>query len=292
MNLAMNLVRKFKKLSCTVFILFFLFTCIKKSNSSNQYKIPDRVISLGTVLTEEIYLLDAQTKLIANTIYCVHPPDAVKKEKIGNVVEINIEKIISLKPDMVLATSLNYPKDIEKLRRFNINVQVFIQPVSYNELCSEFLRLGRLLDKIDRAESIVAESNKKMESIKEKLKNKIKKKVFVQIGANPLFTVNKESFINDLIEFSGGINIAKESSIGPYSREKVIVDNPDIIIIATMGIVGEEEKKIWSRYKSMNAVKNGKIYLIEPYYVCSANPVSFPQTLEDIAKMINPDIFQ
>jgi len=130
----------------------------------------------------------------------------------------------------------------------------------------------------------------KVKSVKDKTKGLKKTKVFIQIGTKPLFTAGKNSFVNDFIEFAGGTNIAKDTEVGIYSREKVLEENPDVIIIVTMGIRGIKEKEIWQRYKNINAVKNKRIYIIDSYKICSPTPISFVETLKELIKILHPEI--
>ena len=274
------------------FFLIFIFTStlinISFSLDNPSYK---RIISLGPRLTEEIFLLDAGDKLIADTVYCIRPEEAKKKEKIGNVIELNVEKALSLKPDIVLATDLAIPGDLEILKRAGIHVELFDQPKSYRGILDEFLKLGKLTGNNDKAKKIAGESLKRVENIKNRASQLSKKKVFLQIGTNPLYTITKDSFMNDFIEYTGGINIALNAASGRYSREKVVESNPDIIIIAAMGIEAENEKKEWMAYKTLNAARNNQIFIIDQYTSCSPTPVTFADTLEEIAKMLRPDNF-
>jgi iron complex transport system substrate-binding protein len=94
-----------------------------------------------------------------------------------------------------------------------------------------------------------------------------------------------DSFVNDMIKLGGGINIAADAKIGFYSRERVIEQNPDVIIIMTMGIVGEEEKRIWQKYKTINAVKNNRIHIMDSYKIGSPTPLTFAETVEEMAEL-------
>jgi iron complex transport system substrate-binding protein len=254
---------------------------------SISFCFPQRIISLDPSITEQLYLLGVEDRLVGCTIYCKRPPEAEKKEKIGTVIEINVEKIVSLKPDLVIATSLTNPNAIEKLK--NLGIKVIISPTAKNfqEICKNFLELGKIVDKKKEAKYIVQEARKKVASIYKKVKNLPKPKVIVQVGAKPLWIATKDSFINDFIKLAGGINIGPSSKSGLYSREKVLKDNPDIIIIVTMGIVVKQEKEIWQRYKTISAVKNNRIYIMDSYKLCSPTPVSFVETLEELAKILH-----
>lgn len=251
---------------------------------------PQRIISLVPSVTENIYLLNAEDKLLANTTYCVRPEEAKKKEKIGTIIGTNLEKIVQLEPDIVLASSLTHPKTKEKLKNLGIKVVTFPQPKNFTELSRQFMELAKLMDKEKEGEEIVGAVKSKVASVKRNVEGLQKPKVFMQIGANPLFAANKDSFTNDFIELAGGTNIAKDARTGLYSREEVLKHNPDVIIIITMGIVGEREKRIWQKYTTVNAVKDNRIHIVDSYRFCSPTPVTFVEALEEMVSILHPEI--
>ncbi len=254
------------------------------------FAYPERIISLGVAVTEELYLLGAGDRIVGNTLYCNRPEDARKKEKVGTVINVSIEKIISLKPDLVFATSLTNRQQIEKLRELKINVIEMSQEYDFEGVCANFLKVGKTIGKYQEAENIIKEARTKVNSIRYKTSVATRPRVMAQIGANPLFVATREYFINDFIEMAGGINIAKDAASGQYSREEVLKQNPDIILITTMGITGEEEKKSWKKYPSVNAVKNRKIYIIDSDEFCSVTPLSFAETLQKMVKILHPEL--
>jgi len=266
----------------TIFALLYVGSAIHAEDN-----FPQRIISLGPSLTRELYLLGVEDRLVGNTLYCRQPPEAQKKEKVATVTKVNLEKVMILRPDLVLTSSLTNSEQVEKLKNLGIRVITFSTARSFSQICDQFLELGRIVGKEKEAERILSQSRKKMNSITGRGKNLPKPKVFVQVGAKPLFAVTNDSFVNDFIKFAGGINIASGAKTGLYSREKVLEQNPDVIIIVTMGIVGEEEKEIWRKYKTLNAAKNNRIYIVDSYKVCSPTPVSFVEVLEEIVGLIH-----
>lgn len=248
---------------------------------------PQRIISLGPSITKALYLLGVEDKLIANTVYCLSPPGARDKEKIGTVVEVNIERVFHLKPDLVLATSLTSPKTKEKLKNLGIKLVTFPTPRTFSQMCKQFLELGTLVGKVKVAEEIVKNAADKACSIKEKSKNIPHPKVLVQVGARPLFVATGRYFVNDYIEFAGGINIAKDAKEGIYSREQILRADPEVIIITKMGIAAEKEKEVWQKYKTLSAVKSGRIYIIDTDEITSPTPASFVKTLEGIVHILH-----
>jgi len=251
---------------------------------------PQRIISLAPSITEELYLLGVENKIVGVTTYCQKPPQAQEIEKIGTVIEVNLEKVISLQPDLVLATSLTNPKAKEKLKNLGIKVITFPSAKNFREICEQFLELGKIVGREKEAEEIVYRAKKTVSSVKQKVKELPKPKVLVQVGAKPLWVAPKDSFVNDFIEIAGGINVGPSGKNGLYSREEVLKRNPDVIIITTMGIVGKEEKKVWQRYKTISAVRNNRIYIVDSDKLCSPTPVSFVETLEEMVNILHPHI--
>lgn len=243
-----------------------------------------RIVSLGPTITEELYLLGVRDKIVGVTTYCIRPQEAKKKEKVGTVMEIGVERIVSLRPDLVIATPLTNKRQLEKLRSMGINVISFPLAKDFSFICNQFLELGRIVDRQAEAERIVLEAQRRVNEIK---KDTGKVRVFVQVGSRPLYTMTGGSFINDYIELAGGINIAKGKSSGLYSREEVLKEDPDVILIVSMGIAGGREKKIWERFRHLRAVRNNRIYIIDSYKMCSPTPISFAQMLEDLVEILH-----
>ncbi|MFA7329193.1 MAG: ABC transporter substrate-binding protein, partial [Candidatus Ratteibacteria bacterium] len=216
---------------------------------------PRRIISLGPALTEEIYLLGVQDKLVGCTIYCNRPEAARQKTKVGTVVDVSVEKIVALKPDLVLATSLTDRRAKESFQQLGMNVVVFPEAKNFDEICQQFLNLGKVTGKEEKARKIVAQSKKEVNSIAGKVEGRQKPKVFLEIGTKPLFTVTRNSFVNDFVVLAGGVNIASEARSGLYSREKMVAQNPDVIIIVSMGVAADQEKKVWQKFWNLSAVK-------------------------------------
>jgi len=273
--------------------LFVLICFLPPSHAQESNKVPHRIISLGPIITKTIYLLGAEQQLIANTTYCNMPFAAKQKEKIGTVKQMNIEKVVRLKADLILANALSSQKQIKTLRKFGIRIHRFEDPKTFSEMCLMTLELGKVLGRKKQAEQIIDKAQIEMDGIVSKTKDLPKKTVFFQIGIKPLHTAVKETFINEYIEFSAGTNIAMHERNGAYSREKVIQKNPDVILIATMGSsksAGKTEKKNWMKFQSINAVKKNEIHILDPDIICSPTPVTFIKGLKVIVKILHPEI--
>lgn len=254
-------------------------------------EFPQRIISLGPGITEELYLLQAGDRIVGVTTYCHRPEEAGKKDKVGTILEVNLEEIVVRKPDLVLATPLTDPRAIEKLKSLGIRVHQFPLARNFSELNRQFLELGRLIGKAGLAEEAVARAEGEVSRIQETLKGRPRIRVFIQVGAQPLFAANRDYFLNDLIELAGGINPAREAPGGGlYSLEKVVEDNPDVIIIATMGLAGQAEKTRWENLAVLKAARNKRIYVVDPDRFCNPTPVTFGEAFREMIRILYPDV--
>jgi iron complex transport system substrate-binding protein len=254
---------------------------------------PQRIVSLGPIITEMIYLLQADKQLIANTNYCIVPDDAKNKEKIGSMIEMNVEKIVSMHPDLVLASPLSKEKQLSMLENLGVRVRRITNPRTFSEICQLTMNMGEILGKVENARIVIDTAKKNVDAILSVTRNLPKKRVFMQIGIKPLHTASRDTFLNEYIEYAGGINIASQEKTGVYSREKVLKENPDVIFITTMGsaeTAGEQEKETWMQYPSLKAAKNKEIYVLDSYLVCSPTVDKFARTVKKIAQVLHPEI--
>jgi ABC-type Fe3+-hydroxamate transport system substrate-binding protein len=251
-----------------------------------------RVISLSPIITETIYLVGAQERLIANTTYCNTPEAAKSLEKIGSVTQMNVEKIIRLAPDLVIASALSREKQLKILEQQSIQVFRARNPKSFEQMCEMTLEIGIILEQEQAARVIVEKAQKQARDMLERTQHLSKPRVFLQIGLKPLHSANREMFINEYIRYCGGINIAENESSGVYSREKVIQENPNVILIATMGTskrAGELERKKWMGFKGIDAVKKNRVYVLDPEMICSPTPDTFVEGLKVVFPLLHPE---
>jgi ABC-type Fe3+-hydroxamate transport system substrate-binding protein len=265
----------------TIFLLIFYLSA---------FGFPRRIVSMAPALTESLYELGAGEHLIGCTTYCNKPEAAKYKEKIGTLIDFNMEKILTLQPDLVLAMEFSDRKTVEKLKDLGVRVEIFPSPKNFNHLCESFLRLGKLLGAKERAAQLVGRARAEAALIRAQVAGLERVKIFWQLGAKPLFAATKGNFTNDYIEYAGGINIAADASSGIYSREEVLKKNPEVIVIVTMGIAGEQEAETWKTYTTIDAVKNNRIYIVDSYTYCSPTPGGFVKALRELVVLLHPEI--
>lgn len=255
---------------------------------------PQRIVSLGPVNTENVYLLGAGDRLMGDTIYCVRPEEAKRKVKVGTMLDLSVEKIISLQPDLILATGLTPPDLVQQLQHIGLRVEKFEQPSSFAESCQQFLKLGSLLGLKEKAQTIVEQARTEVQDIQNRVGHLPPQKVLLQIGSQPLFASINGTFPHDFIRLTNAINIVADQTSGRTDYERVIADNPDVILIAIMGSEtgnAKREQMKWQRYPSITAVRDNRIFIIDPDMACSPSPATFAETLLLVAAYIHPNAY-
>ncbi|MDF2673088.1 MAG: transporter substrate-binding protein [Clostridiales bacterium] len=266
----------------------------KDSNGSEVTieKEPQKIISLAPNITELIYALGKGDKLIGRTDYCDYPEEVKNVESIGSLTDPNIEKIVELQPDLVVA-STHFKEDVaKKLEDLGIKVVVLYNAENFDGAYDTITTFGQIINAQDKAEELVSGMKEKIENIKEKVKGTVIPKVYyvVGFGKDGDYTATGETFIAQMIEMAGGENIAKDATGWTYSLEKIIENDPEYIIISKN--YGMKEQFIGTEgYKELSAVKNNKVIEIDNNILDRQGP-RLPEGIETLAKIFHPDLFK
>jgi len=250
---------------------------------------PVRIISFAPSITEILYFLGVQERIVGVTQYSYYPPEADLKPKIGSYININMEKVLSLGPDLVIATKDgNPPHVVDALEAVRIPVYV-INPRSLDEIVLTIKKLSELLGVSKEAEAKIATLTERIQRIRSLPKLNRAPKVFLQINLKPVMTVGKDTLHQDIISVAGGKNIF-EDSLTPYPRvsiEEVIRRSPEVIFISSMERKGEfeEAKKEWMKWDSLPAVKQNRIFMVDSDLIDRPTPRAV-DGLEYIYKML------
>lgn len=256
-------------------------------------KEPTRVVSLAPSATETIFALGRGNLLVGRTDYCNYPKEATKIESIGKLDEPNVEKIISLKPDVVFSTSLTKPGIIKKLQDANIKVlNILENTMGFEDVYKNINLFGDTLNAKDKSDEVIKNMKDKVTSISNKTKNTKKPKVYyvISYGEAGDYTATGDTFINELINLAGADNIAKDAKGWKYTKEKIIANNPDIIIVSKYM---DSKKGFMSNpsYKSLKAVKENKVFEIDNNNLDIPSP-RLVDGLEELTKIIHPELFK
>jgi iron complex transport system substrate-binding protein len=272
--------------------LFLLFFFNQKNLISAELK-NKRIISLAPATTEILFSLGLDNEIVGVTTFCNYPPQAKNKEKIGTFSQPDIEKILSLKPDIIFATGLEQASTAEKLKQLKLKVYIS-DPSNMQELFTSIKEMGKLTHREEEALNLVNRMKAKIEQIEAKVKRipqDKRPKVFIEIWHDPLMTAGRGSFVDELIGLAGGLNIAYDAprAYSYFSPEEVIRRNPDCIIVGYMD-EGQMQMRFENRlgWEKIKAVKNHRIYSdINPDLFLRPGP-RLVEGLEEIYKRLYP----
>lgn len=222
---------------------------------------PQRVVSLSPAVTEIIFALGGDDLLVGRTDFCKYPDEAQQIESIGGISNINIEKILTLKPDLVISGSMVPKKSAEHLDAMGIPLACVIEKAQYDGLYENIQRIGNLINRRHEADSLVNLLKNGILDIKtDTLAKRPTLYYVVGFGAAGNFTAGGNTFINEIIQMAGAENIANDIKGWNYSLEALMQADPDYILIR------QEDAETFvktSPYTDLTAVKSGNVIPIE-----------------------------
>jgi len=269
-------------------------------NEVTLEKPAEKVIVFAPSSLETVDALGGMDKVIGVDNWSVdnNEPLAEGFEGFGDYQGFNMEKIVEVDPDLLIVLSGNPPEDIERVKEYGIPVYT-AEVASLEYVYSEIINIGKMLGLEDRAVQVNVELKAQVEEIYSKVKDlgeDEKPKVFYMVFNDPLWSAGSSTFIDDLIVYAGGLNIVSADGIEgyvEYSVEKLIENNPDIIIAGDGGMYDAKTSDFIlkdERFASVAAVINGDVYIVTEKYVVRPNQNSIIG-LTMLATAINPDIF-
>ena len=198
-------------------------------------KIPKRIISLAPSNTEILFMLGLGDRVVGVSSICNYPAEAGKKEKVGDFFAPSLEKILLLKPDLILAGGGVQKELALKLSAMGIPT-ITLYPKDLKEMLLDVLLTGKAAGKEAEAVKLMNSLKARIEKVKEQAKKSKHPKVYFEIWNQPVTSAGKGSFIDELITIAGGENIFSSinKTFPEVSAEEIIKRNPDIIITAYM----------------------------------------------------------
>ena len=252
---------------------------------------PSRIVSLAPSITEILYFLGLEERVVGVTRFSYYPPEAATKPKVGSYIELNVEKIISLYPDLVIGTvDGNKPGVVDLLNQAGIQVFI-VNPRNVKQAIETIEIIGEVCGVSNKAGMLTHKLNNRVNRILENTKTKKRPLVFLQINVRPIMAVNKNTIHHDLIRLAGGTNMTQDEPI-TYPRisiEEIIRRKPEVIMISSMERGGRFEKarQEWLKWRSIPAVKNNRVHLIDSDLIDRASP-RLIDGLEAMARIIHP----
>jgi iron complex transport system substrate-binding protein len=254
---------------------------------------PRRIVSLAPNITEILYYLGLGRRVAGVTRFSYYPPEARKKPKVGSYIRVNVERILELKPDLVLGTmDGNSSEAVRLLESAGIPVYV-VNPRTVRGTIATIARIAQVAGIKARGDRLAGSLNRRLEKIVGETAGLKRPKVFLQINIRPIMTVNRHTIHNDVIRLAGGVNPAADlSATYPrINREEVLAWKPDIIIISSMERGGrfERAREQWLKWPSIPAARDRKVYLVDSDLIDRPSP-RIISGLEIMTRLIHPEI--
>jgi iron complex transport system substrate-binding protein len=258
---------------------------------------PTKIVSLIPSNTEIVYALGLGDAVVGVSDFDNYPEDVATKEQIGGM-EFNVEKIISLKPDLVLAhgsSAHNSESGLDQLRSVGITVVVIPNAMSFEGVYDSIKLVGKMTGTTNQAEEIVANMQTKLEEIKEKASAVSEKAtVWVEVSPAPeLYTTGQGTFMHEMIEAINATNAAGEQEGWiMFTEEDAVTLNPDVIITTYGYYVENPKQQVLAReaWSEVPAIQNDRVYDIHSDLVTRSGP-RLIEGVEELAKVVYPEIF-
>jgi iron complex transport system substrate-binding protein len=258
--------------------------------------VPTRIVSLAPSLTETIYALGAQDRLVGVTDFCDYPPDAQKKTKVGGAINPNLEEIASLHPDLVLVTKeLNRMDTVRALDTLGIPTYAAdAHTRTVDDIIVSTQKLADLLGVSDAGKAIASDLRQRLAALQDTLQATPPVRVLFVVWTDPLISVGKNTFIADAIRKADGINIVQSEQDWPQlDLEEVARLQPEYLVFASSHSesVARDFDALANRpgWRILDAVRNRRFAVISDAVNRPAPRIVF--AIEDLARQLHPAAF-
>ncbi len=263
-------------------------------------QVAQRIISIGPSNTEILYAIGAGSQVVGRDEFSDYPEEAKQVKSIGGGYgSLDMETIVALKPDLVLASQLIPAEQVQSMEKLGLKVYLLANPVEIEGLFDNLKLVGKITGKDAQAQSLVDQLAVRVAAVDEKIiQAESRPSVFYQVDStdpSAPWTAGVGSFIDALITRAGGTNLGAKMDVayGQMSLENLLVENPQVIIVGdfTWGGVTAEDVLARDTWSNMDAIKQGKVYIFDDNLVSRPGP-RLIDGLESMAKLLHPELFQ
>ena len=259
--------------------------------------VPQRIISLAPGNTEILFALGLGDRVVGVTEYCNYPEAAKDKEAIGGFSTVDLERVVALSPDLILATSMHEAETIPALESRGLTVFA-LAPTTLDEVLEAISLVGEITGKAEEAAGLVNDMKERISAVTEKtddLSPDQRPRVFFITWHDPLMTPGSDTRHDELIQMAGGVNIARDlSGYADISLEAVVEANPEVMIAGVGMGTGEDLPAQFMRTEprlgGTDARRNDRLYEIDTDLEGRPGP-RIVDALEEFARFIHPELF-
>jgi iron complex transport system substrate-binding protein len=255
---------------------------------------PARVVSLAPSLTEIVFALEAADRLVGVTQHCDYPPAAAEKPRVGGIYTPNFEVILSLRPDLVMATTeANRDDHVRALDDLGLPVYV-VRGESFAAVLASIDRVGALLGREETARRLADGMRRRADAITRAVSGARPPRVLYVIWGNPLIVPGRGAMITDLIRRAGGASVSADEPLEfpRFAVEEAVARRPERVVIARHGRESLEGRlREWPHLALLPAVREGRVHAIDGDLMVRAGP-RIVDGLEALARLLHPQVIR
>jgi iron complex transport system substrate-binding protein len=253
----------------------------------------DRIVSLAPNLTEIVYAVGAGDRLVGRTSYCDYPSQAKSVTEVGDTLHPSIERIIALKPQVVLVSTAsqleNFTRQLDEQK-----IAVYVtNPQSLDQVFASIEKLGALFGTGGVAANLLTDLRRRARAVEIATAALKPVRVFYQVSDEPLYTIGHDAYLTDLIERAGGISVTADvpTAFPRFSDEVALASKPEAIILPTGGSMGNSNSNVAPALKNSPAVRDHRVYKINDDLLSRPGP-RLVDGLEQLARVLHPEAFK
>ncbi len=252
---------------------------------------PRRIVSLVPSVTEILYAIGAQDVLVGVTDFCDYPAEARKKPSVGGMIAPSLETIVTLKPDLVVATTAgNRDETFSQLARLKLPVYA-VNPVRLADVLDLITRLGALTGHEVEATRLTAALSARIEAVRARVAAHSRPRVLYVVWPEPLIVPARRALVSELLVLAGADSVTANGGdeYPRYSLEAAVAGAPEVIILASHSSgQGPMAREKWERFAALPAVKSGRVYTVSGDLLHRYGP-RVVDGLETLARLIHPE---
>ncbi len=254
----------------------------------------NRIVSLAPNLTEIVFALGDGNHLVGDTDFCDYPPEALQKPHVGGPVNPNLEEVVALNPELVLATSINRHETVNALDRIGLPVYSVRDPHSVEEMVVSVEHLGSALG-VEKSAAMVAEDLRgRLSDLDRRLAGAAPRRVLFVVWTDPLISVGRDTFIADALRHAGGRSVVNTKAEWPHvSMEEIVQLQPEVLVFASAhaGNTQRDIDELRTRpgWKNLAAMQNGNIVVVSD--AINRPAPRMVDAIEHLARALHPEAF-
>ncbi|TPE49172.1 cobalamin-binding protein [Maribrevibacterium harenarium] len=233
-----------------------------------------RIAALSPGATELAYAAGAGDQVVAVVSYSDYPPEAKQVTSVGSHTRLDMERLVSLQPDLVLAWGTGNPSEqVATLEQMGMTIY-FVEPHDFEGIASSVERIGELAASRDVADRVAAEFRQGISELRERYQGAEPIRTFYQVWDSPLMSMNGTHYISKVVELCGGVNVFADAPrlIPRLSQEAVLLENPEAIVAGGMGEENAHWLEAWKAFPELQATKQNNLFFVPPSLIQRPTP--------------------